>query len=372
MNDNLSFFSLHSFAKSHINSQLIHAMKPSSICTRSIAAVVALSLAAIAAPSASAQTTATTVPVGFITKTIPAAGSPGSTAALSIPLYQTADFQSSVATTPTAGSHTIALNSAAFTTAFPAGQFTNTPHLVRVKSGGLTGKFWTILSYTATTLDLKEPNGGTPTVADANLTGLLANDSCEIVSANTLGSTFGSIPGLLQGSVNTADNILIWNGAGYSTYFQNSSGIWKTGLTTSTNTIIFPDDAIFFIRRGAADLPITLMGTVPSTVERTELAGAGGTTFMSNRFPVDVTLGTSGIENATNWVKGTGAGSSDNVLLWNGGGFDTYFFNSSSNLWKKGLTTSTNVSITSATGFFVIRTATSLDGVLTQSLPYTP
>ena len=49
MNKNLSTFPLHLPSKSHIKTKLIHPMTHSSICTRSIAAVVALSFTALAA-----------------------------------------------------------------------------------------------------------------------------------------------------------------------------------------------------------------------------------------------------------------------------------------------------------------------------------
>lgn len=344
-------------------------MKPSSICTRSIAAVVALSLAAIAAPSASAQTTATTVPVGFITKTIPAApdASTPSNTPLSIPLYQTADFQSSVALTPAVGSHDIKLTSAAF----GAGQFTGTPHLVRVKSGVLMGKFWTILSHTTDTLTVNEPNGGVP----GNLTGLVASDSCEILPANTFGTTFANIAGLGTGtSVNGAgvDNVLVWNGVSFVAYFYHSTNNrWQRGISNATNDILFPDDTVFFVRKVTAALPITLMGTVPSTTERTELIGSSNN-FIANRFPTDSTLGATGLENTAGWVKGTSVNGVDNVLLWNGVSFDAYFYHSTNNRWQKGISNATAAPISAATGFFVVRSAGTTDSVLSQNLPYTP
>ncbi len=344
-------------------------MKHSSICTRSIAAIVALSFAALAVQNASAQTTATTIPVGFITKTIPAApdaATPSNTT-LSIPLFQTADFQSSVVSTPAPGSNVIGLTSAAFT----LNQFTTTPHLLRVKTGTLTGKFWTIALHDATTVTVNEPNGG----AAGNLTGLLAGDSCEILPANTFGSTFANIAGLGTGtSVNGAgvDNILVWNGTSFVAYFYHSTNNrWQRGISNATNDILFPDDTVFFIRKVTSSLPITLMGTVPSTAERTELIGSSNN-FIANRFPTDSTLGATGLENTTGWVKGTSVNGVDNVLLWNGASFDAYFYHSTNNRWQKGISNATAAPISAATGFFVVRSAGTTDSVLTQNLPYTP
>lgn len=340
------------------------------ICTRSIAAVVALSLSVLAMPSASAQTTATTVPVGFITKTIPAG--PSSTP-VSIPLYQTADFQSSVAAAPAPGSSDITLTSAAFS----ANQFTATPHLVRVKSGALTGKFWTISTHSANTLTVAEPNGGV-----VNLTGLVLGDSCEILPANTLGTVFGSATPIAGLGVGTSaggvdvDNVLVWNGGTgtFDTYFYHSGNSrWQKGISNATNVILFPDDSVFLVRKVASTLAFTTMGTVPSTTERTELFGAANN-FVSNRFPVDLTLGTSGIENTPGWVKGTSANQSDTVLLWNAGtgSWDTYFFHSGNSRWQKGISNATAAAVPAGSGLFIVRLAGTSNAVLTQNLPYTP
>ena len=374
-NDEREFinFPLRQRVKSEINRTTNSpSMITSSICTRSIAAVIALSFAGFAARSASAQTTATTIPVGFITKTIPAApdASTPSNTPLSIPLFQTADFQSSVASTPAAGSNVITLTAAAFT----LNQFTTTPHLVRVKTGTLTGKFWTILSHDATSLTVNEPNGGAP----GNLTGLVANDSCEILPANTLASVFGAptpIPGLVgAASAGAADNVLLWNGTNFQTYFFNTNNTsWRSGLAASNNVIIFPDDAAFLVRKATSPLSVTIMGTVPSTNERTELIGSSNN-FVANRFPTDSTLGTSGIETTPGWVKAGSASGADNVLLWNSGtgSWDTYFFHNTANVWRRGLAAANGTVIPAGTGFFIVRLAGTTDAVLTQTLPYTP
>ena len=349
-------------------------MTHTSICSRSIAAAIALTFASVIS-TATAQTTATTVPVGFITKTVPAAGASPSNTVLSIPLYQTAAFQSSVATTPTVGATSVTLNSATFTTT----QFTTVPHLLRVKTGALTGKFWAIVATPApgNVVSLKEPNSATgPGVADAVLTGLLAGDSCEILPANTFGSTFGAIPGIGAGTAAGnagVDNVLIYNGVSYDTYFFHSTNNrWQRGISNATTAIIYPDDAVFFVRKAASTLPITLMGTVPSTSERTELAGAKYN-FVANRFPTDATLGTSGIETMPGWIKGTSASSSiDTVLLWNGSTFDTYFYHTTNNRWQRGISNATTTAISAASGLFISRAAGSSDAVLTQNLPYTP
>ena len=275
-------------------------MNTLSLRLRPLAAAIFCSLLA---PVLFAQT-ATTTPVGFITRTIPSAfdASTPSYTPFSVPLYQTAAFQGAVAGTPVAGSHDIKLSGAAF----PANQYSASPHLLRVKTGALVGKFWTVISHTADTLSLKEPLGGSPGIPDANLSGLLEMDSCEILPANTFGTTLGTISGLGTGSSAsgpTADNVLVWNGSSFEAYFYHTTNSrWQKGISNATNTVIFPDDTLFFARKVVSPLTLTFMGTVPSTTERTELAGSSYN-FVGNRFPTDTTLGATGLENTTGWVK---------------------------------------------------------------------
>ena len=352
-------------------------MTTPSICTRSIAAAVAISLAGYFAPVVSAQTTATTVPVGFITKTVPAAVSAGnpSSVVISVPLYATAAFTSAVASVDSATQFTMA--SAAWT----AGQFATaaSPFLVRVKTGVSAGLFFAISANTANQLAVILP----PSVS--TLVGVLSvGDSCEILPANTLGSVFGTAatPPVLTsgGTANTADNVLIWNGASWDTYFWTGAlgspvNIWKrSGTTDRSNTIIYPDDAVFVIRRDTSSAAsITLMGTVPSTVEKSEIPA--GSVALSNRFPVDTTLGALGLQNISGWVAGATANTSDNVFVWNGSTWDTYFWTgavgSPVNIWKRtGTTDRSNTPIPAGTGVFVTHGGSLV--TLSQNLPYTP
>ena len=377
MNDDLSFFSLHSFAKSHINSQLIHAMKPSSICTRSIAAVVALSLAAIAAPSASAQTTATTVPVGFITATIPAAPSltNPSNAVVSIPLYQTAVFQSTVATVgPTATKFT--MSGAAF------GNLTTVPHLVRVKTSvtpSHVGKTFLISANTATELTVS----GIANVSTAVSVG----DACEVVPASTLAKVFQSVLPQIKKSSDplTADNVLIWTGVTWGYYYYDptggpvGTGGWQLDgdLDPQDNTVIYPDEAVFIIRRLTTPLSLVLMGTVPSTAEKTDIAGGTpsipGYTFISNRFPVGTTFGSLALQTLPGWISGVEPTVADKALLWNGTTWSTFFYDPTNGGWQLDgdLDPQNNTPIPATSALFVVRRGGATQ-TLAQALPYVP
>ena len=367
-------------------------MTTSTICTRSIAAAVAISLAALFSPVASAQTTATTVPVGFITKTVPAATSASSPSSIvvSVPLYATAAFTSGAASIDSATQ--VTLSSAAWTVnqfaipGVPVSAGVQNPHLLRVKSGAGAGLFFAIASNTNNQLTVILP----PSVS--SLVGVIGvGDSCEVVPANTLGSVFGSaaVPPVLASGADpsTADNVLIWTGTTWQTYFWTGldttpNNIWKrTGNVDRGNTVIFPDDAVFIVRRSTiGPVSLTFMGTVPSTVEKSEVNPVGST-FLSNRFPVDMTLGGLGLQNIPGWIAGDSPDIADNVFIWATppavpvATWQTYYWTGASgspaNIWKRtGNIDRSSTAIPASTGVFLTHRGALL--TLTQVLPYTP
>ena len=351
-----------------------------SICSRSISAALVLTVSALFSAEVIAQTTATTIPVGFITKTVPAGavGSPSS-AIVSIPLYATAVF-TSAATAVNANAVTLA--SAAFTT-LPNPQFAvpavaplqgiANPHLLRVKTGTGTGLFFAITGNTANSVTVALP----PSVA--TLVGVVSvNDSCEIVPANTLGSVFGNAttPPTLTGGANlaAADNVYLFNGASWVAYYYSSaSSYWKqSGNADRSNTVIFPDDLAFISRKDTSGpANITLMGTVPSTLEQSELPT--GSIAFANRFPVDMTLAGLGLQNLPGWVPGPNAATADNVYLFSGTAWVKYYFSNTvgSSWWKQsGNADRGTTPISAGTGVFIVRSGAL--GLLSQALPYTP
>jgi uncharacterized protein (TIGR02597 family) len=346
----------------------------------------ALSMAILCAiaPVVHAQTTATTVPAGFITRTIPAAAnaSTPSNTTVSIPLYRSPDHVSAVATLDS--SNQVTLSGATWT----AGQFSSAsaPRLLRVKTSTAApanvGKFLLISANTTNQLTLSLPAG----VANVN-SELSVGDTCEIVPANTLGSVFGTAsnpPQLTGGATpDVADNVLLWDGSTWLTYFWTGTlgtpnNIWKrTGNIDRSNTIIYPDEAAFVIRRDTTSAAtLTLMGTVPSTSERTDIA-ASGSTFISNRFPVDATLGGLGLQNIPGWLAGATPDVADKVYIWDVAlaTWATYFWTGTvgtpNNIWKKtGNIDRSNTPIPVGTGVFVSHAGSAV--TLTQALPYVP
>lgn len=360
-------------------------MKASSLRFRPLAAAILCTL--IAVPTLQAQTTATTVPVGFITVTIPAAvdaNTPASSA-LSIPLYKTADFTGPVASIDS--STQFSLTGAAFT----VNQFADlaAPRLVRVKTSTTAahvGKFFLVTANTATQLTVDLTGTGVANIGDV-LTAGATPDTVEIVAANTLGSVFGNAttpPTLAPGaSAGVADNVLLWNGTTWDTYYWTGAvgsptNIWKSiGNLNRANTVIYPEDGVFVVRKATTGpVDITFLGTVPSTTEQSGIA-ASGSTFLANRFPTDTTLGALGLHTLPGWTAGASAGTADNVFVWNktAGVWDTYYWTgavgSPANIWKSiGNLDRSSTPILAGTGVFIAHGGSALN--LTQTLPYTP
>jgi uncharacterized protein (TIGR02597 family) len=318
-----------------------------------------------------------------MTVTLPAAGASPSNTTVSVPLYNTPDFTGLVGATPTATSLT--LTGAALPT-FTAAN----PRLVRVKTSTTpshVGKFLLVTSNTATDVTVALPGG---VLADYVAVG----DSVEVVPANTLSKLFGpnaaGATSVFQTGTffqtssdpNVADNIQVWNPTPpsgppkWDIYYNNGTNWRRSGaLNNENNFIIYPDDGLFIVRRGGTSLSLTLMGTVPSTTEQTDLNGTGST-FFANRFPVDVTLLNSGIRNTAGWVTNSDPAVADKVYIWGVFAPDptpkwgTFYHNGTN--WRRSGALGNEDSRAIAAGTAVFMTKSSAGTTLSQALPYTP
>ncbi len=299
-----------------------------------------------------------------------------SSAVISTPFYQPATFVGTVSSVDSANQ--VSLTGASF------GTLANT--LARFKSGNSVGRFFQVTANTATqvTLDTSAAGGSGYTLTTGSpsttQTQVAVGDSVEILPANTLSTLFGStsatVPFQQGTSATGADNVLLFNGTSWDTYYFNgSTNHWrKSGnLNNQDNVVVLPDRGIFIVRRATSALPLTFLGAVPSSTEKTDFPGAGSS-FRSVRFPVDTTLGTLALQTLPNWTTGTSASGIDNVLIWGGTSWGIYYYNGSTSHWRKSgnLNNQDTLAIPTGTAIFVSRvsSAAGSTSTLTQTLPY--
>ena len=314
-----------------------------------------------------AQTTASTIPVGYQQITVAAAAdsaTPTNTV-ISVPFYNAAAFAAAITSVDSASA--VSTSSATFITNGYAA--VATPFLLHMQTGASAGRYFLITANTTTQLTVA-PRG-------YDLTTILSvGDTYEIVPANTLAGLFGSNAATFAfqtgASASQADNIQLWNSTQWAVYYNNGTNWKQSGnLNNQNNAIIYPDEGLYITRRATSPLTLTFVGTVPSSTERSDLLGPGST-FISNRFPTGTTLNAVGFQNLPNWLSGTTASQSDNVYLWTGTTWGVYYYNGTN--WKQSgsLLNVNTQAIPSGTAAFVIRqsSASGISSTLAQSLPY--
>jgi uncharacterized protein (TIGR02597 family) len=352
---------------------------------------ISLALAALACANlVSAQVT--TVPVGFNTATItPASGGTPMGTVVSAPFYavDSTNFQSTVSSLDSTSS--FSLTGAAF------GDLVTVQHLARIKGGtaGSIGRFFKITANTATQVTVDTASTGYTLVSGAPSTTqvqLVVGDSVEIVTANTFGSLFGTTTGTVpfqQGSAaNAADNVYLWNKQfqNFDVYFFKNDAAppqWRRSGSgaNQNNTVIFPNEGMFILRRGTAPLSLTFLGTVPSTNERTDYVGPSSS-FLNSRFPVDFTFAGAtnplNLQNLPSWLAGSAANGTDNVYIWNIAfqNWDVYFYKNDAvpTQWRRSGSgaNQNNTTIPLGSAMFILRrsTAAGTTSTLTELLPY--
>ena len=134
----------------------------------------------------------------------------------------------------------------------------------------------------------------------------------------------------------TADNILVWTGTGYTTYwFYDATGTddedpdydkkWYDTIDESTPSSAGIDaaDGAWYIGRNATTL--TIAGEVSKSAVSVDLQN--GYNLIANPFPAALTLNDPSIDWSSMGVTGTlGQDTADNILVWTGTGYTTYWF----------------------------------------------
>ena len=200
------------------------------------------------------STTATTIPVGYVSQ-----GDAGGTLKdntdyrLSIPLERSTKFTGTVSAVT---SNTITVTGAAFTT----NQWTAIPHYVRITSGAKAGFLTVIDSHDATTLTVTAPQG-------QSLTGVLSGDKLSIQEAWTVGNFFENItvPVGLEvhafsggtGGINIADDLNY-------TYYGVVDGWLDGNGDPATSAVLYPGESFYVRNASGGDVTgFTVTGQVP-------------------------------------------------------------------------------------------------------------
>lgn len=198
---------------------------------------------------------------------------------------------------------------------------------------------------------------------------------------------------LVQGnSATDSDQIQVWDGSSFTTYFYRNyttkipkftdgPGWVKQGTTTKkTDATIKRGQGVWFARPATASAgTITMSGQVPA-LPKTHAIGVGFN-MISSAFPTDMKLNDGPIDwEACGTVKGNSATDSDQIQVWDGNAFTTYFYRNYTTKipkftdgpgWvKQGTTTKkADVTITAGQGFWYARPESAAAGTLIELSP---
>jgi len=307
--------------------------------TQSLRLAAALALASAA--SALAQTTATTDPVGFITLNIAGTGGTSSTAISfkGLGLTRPVEYQGAAEAVT---ANTVTDDQATWTD----NQFNgaNGAFYLEISSGPGAGTTYDITATSAANKRI--------TLAQNLATGITASPaspvSFKIRRHWTIASVFGANNegGLGAGQdASTADVIQLWNGVGYDGfYYQSGAAIggvgWRSPSDVFANAggrVIYPDDGLVIRRKQSGAAAVVLMGAVKTG--QTSFPIQPGTNIVANACAAPVTLGSSGLQ-ASGLAAGGDASAADLVLIWNGQGYEGYYYQSGSPIggvgWRSG------------------------------------
>lgn len=201
-----------------------------------------------------------------------------------------------------------------------------------------------------------------------------ASTTVKIRKANTLNSFFGTSSASFAGS----DIVYIWSGSKWDSFqfVAGAPGYWASTTDGFTDvgdiTIIHPDEGLFVSRTVNSDITLTLFGEVPVAPQISTIVASS---FVSSRFPINTTLGDSGIANAA-W------NASDLLYIWNSAAspapkWDAFqFISGTPGYWASttdGFTPVDNTVIPANSAVFVARSSpiSAQNGGTTSALPYT-
>ena len=284
------------------------------------------------APFASGQSAATD-PVGFVTLSIPGTGGAATNAISfkSLGLVQPISYQGS-AETVSLVNKTLTDNDAIWAD----NQFNGANGAFYIEIVRPAGQL-TAAPGEGTTYDIVATNSATKTITlSQNLDATIVNGTnFKIRKHWTLGALFGTTntAGFLgSGGSSTADQIQVWNGTGYDLYFYQiaTAPLGGTGWRSQTDTyadasgtVIFPDDGIIFRLLQNNPVNVVIMGAVKTGTSSFPVSA--GFNILANVYAAPMTLGRCGLQ-TSGFTGASSPSTSDQVLLWNGTGYDIFFY----------------------------------------------
>ena len=218
------------------------------------------------------------------------------------------------------------------------------------------------------------------------------NDEDNISIQNFIGNKADLVAGATAAS---SDQIQVWDGMKFTTYFYRaySSKVpkftlgpaWvKNGATsTPTTDTITRGSGVWFARPTDKESGvITVSGAINATSKTHDILA--GFNMISSAFPCDFKFNNGSIDwESCGAVAGATAASSDQIQVWDGAKFTTYFYRAYSSkvpkftlgpAWVKNGATSTVTTdtIPAGKGFWYARPSTSAAGTLVEQSPIAP
>lgn len=277
-----------------------------------------------------AQTTVSTPVVGFSTVTVAGGGT------ASAPKYTMAALN---LLNPQEYSGTM---SSSFDGTFTSGAF----------NAGTFPKYYLSIPSTGLQADIVSNTSSNVTIDPARSSSVAAalgsGVRVEIRKHRTLQEVFGGDGTATGGSsltlgratsASAADSVLLFANGAYKTYYYSSlttrPGWRDAGNTTfsAADAPVYPNEGVFIARKLSASVNITVSGQVASGVSLIELES--GNNLITTTIPADTTLagmfggdGTATGGASLRTGRGTSASATDNILVWDGATFKTYYYSS--------------------------------------------
>ena len=214
----------------------------------------------------------------------------------------------------------------------------------------------------------------------------------EIAITNLVADTSTLVAGNDAG---TADQIQVWDGSKFTAYFYRANKTttpkWTKGpgwvkvgaIANITTDTLKRGQGVWFARPTTASAgAITVSGAVNASAKTHDIAA--GFNMISSAFPADLTLNGGTIDwAACGAVAGNDAGTADQIQIWDGEKFTSYFYRANKTTtpkWTKGpgwvkvgaIANLTTDSIPAGKGFWYARPSTSAAGTLVETSPLAP